>query len=151
MYLSRVCTALRQKDSTLKTQLRFHHNDVDVLTKSKGSQEPFRSVPLTQLVDLRDLPPFDHSRRWTHRTDRPPRRKVDYSTSCEDPSNRKQNLQPPTRQSSLGVTPSKKHKKNVEKSSSSSSSSSSDEDMSQADPLDISQIPATEQQQQQTN
>ena len=79
MSISRLCTIMRSNDSNLKTQLRFGHRDIDVMTKEKGSKEPYKYVPLVELTNLQDLPKFDHSRRWAQRVDRPPRRKINYS------------------------------------------------------------------------
>ena len=64
MALSKLCTTLRSKDTNLKTQLRFAKKDIEVLTKSKGSKDPYKPVPLDSITYLRNIPPFDHSSKW---------------------------------------------------------------------------------------
>ena len=75
MYPNKVCTSLRERNSLLKTQLRFGRKDIEVLTKTKGNNEPYRIIETETLIDMRDLPNFDHSKKWIKRIDRPPRRR----------------------------------------------------------------------------
>ena len=124
---------MRTKDKTLKTQIRFGETDIEVYTKKKGTQEPFRYVALDKIVYLNEIPAFDHSRKWTKRQDRPPRRRV-FSSNQSPPTSRKQRNIPPSRQNSTTDNPSKKSRTEspVE---SSDSSDSSDMDETEGDPL----------------
>ena len=44
--------------------------------KSKGSDEPFRKIELSEIVDIKDLPGFDYSVKWKVKDDKPPRRRL---------------------------------------------------------------------------
>ena len=85
MAVNKKCTETRQKFTDTKTQLRFGDHDIEVLTKERGTEEPYRSVELDDFMDGTQLPPFDHSKKWSQRTDRPPRRKINYGRQSEDP------------------------------------------------------------------
>ena len=84
--LNRICAARREQDGNLKTQIRFGERDLMVLTKQKGSQDPYRMENLQSFVDGEELPPIDMSIRWKFNEDRPPRRRV--ATPSPDPANR---------------------------------------------------------------
>ena len=139
MYLNKLCSTLRAKDETLKTQLRFTNKDIEVLTKEKGSDNPFKPVSLCSLVDLCDLPSFDSTKKWRQRLDRPPRRKVNYSNTDDDdedesntPASRKPRS-PPSRQNSIADLPRKKSRRH---------DATTEDPMDLEDPLDISDVPA---------
>ena len=85
MAANRRCTEVRLHSSNTKTQIRFGEQDIDVLVKERGTDEPYRSVDLKEFMGEMELPPFDHSRRWIMRLDRPPRRKIVYDTPAADP------------------------------------------------------------------
>ena len=96
--LNKICADERQKYPDLKTQVRFGHNDLEILTKDRGSREPFKIVDLQEFIGDNELPSFDHSIKWHKHNDRPPRRRVTSSTHTtpatsptSSPSNR-QNL-----------------------------------------------------------
>ena len=72
--LGRVAKDIRDKDRSMKTQIRFGQSDLELYTKRKGSDDRYTPVPLDTLDA--ELPKFDHSLRWRRRDDRPPRRKV---------------------------------------------------------------------------
>ena len=40
------CSEVRQEDPEIKTQIRFNNSDIEVLTKTRGSNKPYRSVNL---------------------------------------------------------------------------------------------------------
>ena len=115
MFLSKICTQLRSSDDTIKTQLRFSQTDVDILTKTKGTEDPFKSIPLSHLTEVNDIPKYDHTRNCKHRVDIPPRRKVIYSSKDRNmspspsPTRQKTLISPPTRQNSTD-NPRKKQK-----------------------------------------
>ena len=44
MYLSAQCKFIREKDRNTKTQLRFKNKDIEVLTKDKGSNDPYKPI-----------------------------------------------------------------------------------------------------------
>ena len=62
-------------------QVRFGHKDLEVLLKTRGSNEPFRLVNLRDFVGTETLPEFDHDLVWRNHKDRPPRRRVTSSRS----------------------------------------------------------------------
>ena len=62
----------------LKTQVRFGVKDVEVYTKYKGSDEPYKRSALEEIVDITLIPSYDHKIKWKQRAERPPRRKVQY-------------------------------------------------------------------------
>ena len=68
--LNRICKEKRSRDGNLKTQIRFGLKDLELLTKTKGSDEPFRNVDLDDFIGLANLPGFDHSIKWTKREER---------------------------------------------------------------------------------
>ena len=78
--LNKLCKAKREADNNLKTQIRFNEKDLEVLTKAKGTSEPFRPVNLTDFAGDETIPGFDHSVRWRKCVDRPLRRRV--TSSC---------------------------------------------------------------------
>ena len=65
MFVNRLCQKLREKDEKLRTQVRFGVRDVEVMTKIRGSKDPYRLKLLDELTDLRDIPKFDHSKAWS--------------------------------------------------------------------------------------
>ena len=85
MAASNRCSDVRKKFRDTKTQIRFSEHDIEVLTKERWSEEPYRSVDLKDFMGEMELPPFDHSRRWLQRLDRPPRRKIVYGNPSIDP------------------------------------------------------------------
>ena len=74
--LSRVAKDMRLKNNSVKTQIRFGLIDVELLTKRKGSEDRYEIVPLEEIEKTNPLPKFDHSKKWSRREDRPPRRRV---------------------------------------------------------------------------
>ena len=79
--LNRICMDERKRYPDLKTQIRFRTSDLEVLTKAKGSQEPFRKVDLNDFIGDEDLPAFDHSIKRKKHKERPARRRVTSSTN----------------------------------------------------------------------
>ena len=113
MTLSKLCADKRHEDSKLKTLMRFNHDDVEILMKTKGTEEPYQIVPIEELIDLADLPEFDHSKVWHCKLDKPPRRKVSNSPvrgTLESTTG----IQPNSRQSSTNSTklPAKRSRNN---------------------------------------
>ena len=74
--LGRICAAMRDDDSELRTQLRFNNHDIEILTKNKGSGEGFRIVKMEEFIGEETIPEFDNSIKWKFKQDRPPRRQV---------------------------------------------------------------------------
>ena len=109
MALSKRCKQVRLDDRDIKTQIRFGENDVEVLNKTRGAEEPYRNVDLTEFMDGEELPAFDHSKKWAVRPDRPPRRKIIYDRVVDPlaiPRNAKHAL---SRENSTDAT--KKHRR----------------------------------------
>ena len=78
-----LCADRRDRDKSLKTQMRFAHKDIEVLIKHKGENEPFRAVNLKEFIGDNNVPEFNYNIRWKHQPDRPPRRRL-YSNSDRD-------------------------------------------------------------------
>ena len=94
--INKLCQEKRNNDKYLKTQLRYGTVDLEILTKEKGSEEPFRQVNLTDFIGETVLPTFDHTIKWRRLVDRPTRRRVTSSRSpSPDPANRKVSPQKP--------------------------------------------------------
>ena len=74
--LSRFAKDIRLKDKKVKTQIRFGQKDVELLTKTRGSDERYEIVPMEEIKSTNPLPKFEHSKKWSRREDRPPRRRV---------------------------------------------------------------------------
>ena len=85
MYINKACTTMRQENPLIKTQIRFTSKDIEVLIKEKGTAEPFKVLELDDLLDVTLLPQFDHTQKWQARVDRPPRRKLVYSSEKTAP------------------------------------------------------------------
>ena len=140
MFVNKLCQVLRNKNERIRTQIRFGVRDVEVMVKEKGSKEPYRLKPLEELTDLRDIPGFDHTKRWVQRVDRPPRRRAFSSNEREveqdHPDSRKQHVSPPVRQNSIDNNPSKRSRKGD------STRDEATENMEE-DTLNISDLPGT--------
>ena len=91
--LNELCKDRRQEDDSLKTQLRFGDRDIEVLTKEKGSEDPFRVTKLQEFIGDRTVPEFDFSLKWRAQNDRPPRRRVTSNGGGSDKEDR-QNQRP---------------------------------------------------------
>ena len=74
--LNRICADKRSRDESLKTQIRFGERDLIILTKEKGSQEPYYTEYLDAFTEGEELPDVDMSIKWRFHEDRPPRRRV---------------------------------------------------------------------------
>ena len=74
MYLNRECQEYRKQNPNWKTQIRFNKKDLEILVKERGSQEPFRVIPINDLTDESKVPSFDYTIKWKLKTDRQPRR-----------------------------------------------------------------------------
>ena len=59
MFISKRCAEIRAENPEIKTQMRFTSFDIEVLTKMRGSEEPFRTVSLDSIADPLDIPNFD--------------------------------------------------------------------------------------------
>ena len=79
MAISNGCYELRQKNPKLKTQIRFGKQDLEVVVKTRGESEPYRPIPLEEVMGQTSIPQYDFLRKWLARRDRPPRWKVVYA------------------------------------------------------------------------
>ena len=129
MFLNKRCADMRAENKDLKTQLRFTSKDIEVLVKYRNTQEPFKTIPLDTVAELSDIPPFDHTKKWTIRNDRLPRRKLDFSKAHQhsasgmgtqqspapqlDCDTRFKNIHSVSRTSSLNKSTNKRNKQNV--------------------------------------
>ena len=44
--------------------------------KSRGENDPFKIIDMSEIVDTDRIPSFDYSVKWKIKEDRPPRRKI---------------------------------------------------------------------------
>ena len=73
-FLNKYCAEERNKDSNLKTLIRFNDNDIEVLFKNRKKDEQYFNIPLKEIEDeVGKMPKFDHSVQWVRRQDRPPK------------------------------------------------------------------------------
>ena len=110
---------LRDKYPDLKTLMRFNNTDIELLTKIRGSMEPYKVRELSQEEKNR-LPLFDHTKVWKKKVDRPPRRSLSPTTGrIQLPSMRKETHgRPPPRQrstSSQDLIKNKRQKRDITK------------------------------------
>ena len=78
-----------------------------VLTKTKGSKEPYRIENLEDFLDGADLPKFDLSIKWRTQEDRPPRRRL--STPDRPATRQKEDGTPATSQKEGGTPAQQNH------------------------------------------
>ena len=71
--LNQLCANMRAENSAVKTQLRFNKHDIEILTKRKGTPDPYRIFKLSE-EERGKIPKFDHSLAWNRKTERPPRK-----------------------------------------------------------------------------
>ena len=78
MFISKCCRDLRDANSDLKTQMRFGKSDIEVLTKIRGSDEPYKIVSIKQICkdagNVEKIPDFDDKLKWHKRNDKIPHR-----------------------------------------------------------------------------
>ena len=72
--LNKICRDRRLADPLLKTQVRFCSKDLEILTKEKGTEEPFEKIELKEFLGGDTIPQFDFKMKWKLQRDRPPRR-----------------------------------------------------------------------------
>ena len=72
--LNSICKQKRLENSNLKTQVRFGTQDLEVMVKLKGSNEPFEKQDHNDFVGEASLPEFDEKIKWRKYQDRKPRR-----------------------------------------------------------------------------
>ena len=77
-YFNKVCQDLRKQNTYIKTQIRIGNTDLEILTKTRGSQEPFNKINIDEVMDTGDAPIFDHNISWKPKTSYPSRRKISY-------------------------------------------------------------------------
>ena len=80
--MSRICKEKRSENQELRTQLRFGLKDIEILTKIRGGEEPFRTVKIEDFMKDEEIPEFDPKIKWRFLQDRPPRRRVTSSPAC---------------------------------------------------------------------
>ena len=69
-FLNGLCAGRRGEDPALKTQLRFGKRDIELFTKIKGEDAPYKQVRLVDFTDTTKIPPFDHTQKWKRYPDR---------------------------------------------------------------------------------
>ena len=78
MHINAKCTEMRNADRNLKTKMRFGPKGIEVLMKTRGTEEPYRIVSLDNIDDLHNIPKYDHTRSWNPKGDKPPRKTPNY-------------------------------------------------------------------------
>ena len=58
---------VRANDNTIKTQIRWGNNDIEIFTRLKGSEEAFKKMDLLEFMDKTTLPDFDDTVKWKNR------------------------------------------------------------------------------------
>ena len=115
--LNRICKDRRTEDPYLKTQVRFGDKDLIVLTKEKGSEDPYRVADLKSFVGNQELPDFDITIRWRIQEDRPPRRRLGTGPATAASRNRTPSVNNPlVRQHSSNTDLARKKPRTTEKS-----------------------------------
>ena len=84
-----VCRDLRDKNPELKTQIRIGENDLEIFTKERMSQEPYKKVKLEDIMDINTAPKFDHSISWKRKPILPARKKIRYPSTSNKENNSK--------------------------------------------------------------
>ena len=85
--LNNICKLRREEDPQLKTQIRFSSKDLEIMTKKKGSTEPFVKTSMNDFVGEQELPSFDTKIKWKKTTDRKPRRIITSSRESSPVAN----------------------------------------------------------------
>ena len=74
--VSKYAAELREKDRTLKTQVRWSSNYLILMTKMRGTEDPFVPISMTELAAEIDLPRIEYNIVWKQKPDRPAWRNV---------------------------------------------------------------------------
>ena len=80
-YFARYCAMneigkrMRRENNEVKTQIRFGAEDVEIWTKIRGTEEPFKFTKIHEDL-MRDVPQFDFSLKWNRKVEKPPRNKL---------------------------------------------------------------------------
>ena len=118
-FLNKVCADMRLKNPLLKTQIRLGVKDVEVYLKEKGTEEPYKMAALRDIVDIKELPRFDHEIRWNRRSERMPRKSFNFDSRLR-PSSKTPHLlsrQSSSTSSSTGPVQDKKRPRTVKSNS----------------------------------
>ena len=67
MFLNEGCKSFRSNNQDVKTQLRFSDKDIEILTKSKGSTEPYIKLDYEDVMNIDRLPDFEYNVVWKPR------------------------------------------------------------------------------------
>ena len=113
-HLSQFCSDLRSNDSNLKTRIQFSDKDLEVLTKQRRSDEPFKILELKEIESKGSIPKFDHSISWKRRSDRPPRNPVKRVEGKVCPPSIRQTGSQRQRSSSISESTSKRQKTDLD-------------------------------------
>ena len=74
--INEICKDKRDNNYNLKTQLRYGTNDFEILTKEKGTTEPFRIAEMKDFIGDSRLPDFNHNIKWRRQSERPGIRRI---------------------------------------------------------------------------
>ena len=76
MTVARKDTELRASDKKLKTQIGWGDKDIEIFTKTKGSEEPLRKVDLADFMGETPLPSCEMNFKWKARPSNKIRREL---------------------------------------------------------------------------
>ena len=74
--LSKHAQEMRSENNSIKMQIRFEDDDIELFTKLRGSDEPFQPAGINAPETKIELPPIDYNAKWKRKEDRPPWRNV---------------------------------------------------------------------------
>ena len=112
MFLSRKCAdARKESENKSKTQIRFSKNDIEVMTKMKGSSEGYKVIQLSEICDVDDIPKFDNNIKWRKKSSRQHQDRLNESSARgQPPSMNRATQHVISRSNSLNEAPRKKLK-----------------------------------------
>ena len=74
--LARFAKELREKDDTIKTQIRFEQVDIGLYTKTRGTDGQFEPMRMEEIEMNGRLPPIDLTVQWKKKVERPAWRQI---------------------------------------------------------------------------
>ena len=74
--VSKFAAELRERDRTVKTQIRWGKDDLALYTKTRGTDNPFTPYDMEELGKAIELPRIEYNIKWNRRPDRPAWRQV---------------------------------------------------------------------------
>ena len=124
MHISMRCKDLRESNNNIKTQMRFGRQDIEVMTKVRGSNDPYKLTSLKEICQKEGkpdvIPEFDEKIKWNRKKDKQPRRPLTGSLPKGKPPSMwlvegdQTNKHQMSRTSSVNTAPKKKSRDEVD-------------------------------------